>query len=72
MQQKREKTIRPSLRKSTFWRLVVITFAAVLVFYIMGLSINQIGIRNVRNDMEAALQAHTEYGAGQRQGLRKQ
>jgi len=65
VQQKREKTIRPSLRKSTFWRLVVITFAAVLVFYIMGLSINQIGIRNVRNDMEAALQAHTEYAASQ-------
>ena len=45
--------------------MLLITLAAVLVFYFMGMTINQIGIQNVRNDMQAALQTHTEYAADQ-------
>ena len=55
----------PSLKKSAFLRLMVITFAAVLVFYAIGLSINVIGVQNVRNDMQEALQTHAEYAADQ-------
>ena len=54
-----------SLKRSVFLRMLLITLAAVLVFYFMGLTINQIGIRNVRNDMQTALQTHTEYAADQ-------
>ena len=54
-----------SLKRSVFFRMLLITLAAVLAFYLMGMTINQIGIRNVRNDMQAALQAHAEYTADQ-------
>ena len=55
----------PSLKKSAFLRLMAITFAAVLVFYAIGLSINVIGVQNVRNDMQEALRTHAEYAADQ-------
>ncbi len=54
-----------SLKRSVFLRMLLITLAAVLVFYFMGMTINQIGIRNVRNDMQTALQTRTEYAADQ-------
>lgn len=54
-----------SLKRSVFLRMLLITLAAVLVFYLIGMTINQIGIRNVRNDMQAALQADTVYAADQ-------
>ena len=54
-----------SLKRTVFLRMLLITLAAVLVFYVMGMTINQIGIRNVRNDMLAALQTRTEYAADQ-------
>jgi len=59
------KTRPLSLKRSVFLRMLLITLAAVLVFYLLGLTINQIGIRNVRNDMRSALQTHTEYVADQ-------
>ena len=54
-----------SLKRSVFLRMLLITLAAVLVFYIMGLTVNQLGIRNVRRDMQTALQTGTEYAASQ-------
>ena len=54
-----------SLKRSVFLRLFLITLAAVLIFYVLGMTINQIGIRNVRNDMRTALQTHMEYAADQ-------
>lgn len=54
-----------SLKRSVFLRMLLITLAAVLVFYFLGLTINQIGIRNVRRDMQTALQTGTEYAASQ-------
>lgn len=54
-----------SLKRSVFLRMLLITFAAVLAFYLLGISINQIGIRNVRNDMRSALQTHVDYAAEQ-------
>lgn len=54
-----------SLRRIVFLRMLLITLAAVLIFYLMGMTINQIGIRNVRNDMQSALQARTAYAADQ-------
>ena len=54
-----------SLKRSVFLRMLLITLAAVLVFYFMGLTINRIGIRNVRDDMQAALQTYTEYVSDQ-------
>ena len=45
-----------SLKRSVFLRMLLISFAAVLVFYAMGMTINIIGIHNVRNDMQTALQ----------------
>ena len=54
-----------SLKRIVFLRMLLITLAAVMIFYFMGMTINQIGIRNVRNDMQAALQTRTEYAAGQ-------
>ena len=59
------RTSSRSLKKSAFWRLLVITLLAVLIFYGIGLTVNEIGIRNVRNDMQAALEAHAEYAADQ-------
>ena len=50
-----------SLKKSAFLRLVAITFAAVLIFYVIGVYINALGIRNVRQDMARALESDTEY-----------
>ena len=38
-----------SLKRSVFFRMLLITLAAVLAFYLMGMTINQIGVRNVRN-----------------------
>ena len=52
-----------SLKKSAFIRLCLITFAAVLVFYIIGLTVNAIGIQNVREDMSAALNTVTNFTA---------
>ena len=54
-----------SLKRSVFLRMLLITLAAVLLFYFMGLAINVIGIRNIRNDMQTALQTHAEYAADQ-------
>ena len=54
-----------SLKRSVFLRMLLITLAAVMIFYLMGMTINQIGIRNVRDDMQAALQTHAEYTADQ-------
>ena len=45
--------------------MLLITLAAVLVFYLLGMTINQIGIRNIRNDMRSALETHAEYAADQ-------
>ncbi len=56
---------RLSLKKSVFIRLILITCAAVLVFYIMGLTINNVGLRNVQTDLQYAQQAHLRYVAGQ-------
>jgi len=57
-----------SLKRSVFLRMLLISFAAVLVFYAMGMTINIIGIHNVRNDMQTALQTHAEYVANQLDG----
>lgn len=54
-----------SLKKSAFVRLLLITFAAVILFYAIGLSINIIGIQHVRNDLQDALQTHARYAADQ-------
>ena len=54
-----------SLKKSAFLRLVLITFAAVLIFYIIGLSINEVGINNVRRDFQSALETHTDYAVSE-------
>ncbi|MBQ3705292.1 MAG: histidine kinase [Clostridia bacterium] len=55
----------PSLKQSALRRMLIITVAAVLIFYGIGLAVNQIGIRNVRNDMQDALRAQVEYAASQ-------
>lgn len=52
---------RLSLKKSAFLRLFIITFVAVTVFYVMGLSINAIGIRYVRDDLQTALDTHASF-----------
>ena len=54
-----------SLKRTVFLRMLLITLAAVLVFYLLGMTINQIGIRNIRNDMRSALETHAEYAADQ-------
>ena len=54
-----------SLKRSVFLRMLLITLAAVLIFYVIGMTINQIGIRNVRSDIQDALEAHTRYVADQ-------
>ena len=54
-----------SLKKTTFLRLVLITFAAVVIFYVIGLTINRTGIQYVRDDLAHALETHTSYIAGQ-------
>ena len=54
-----------SLKKSVFVRLILITCAAVLIFYASGLTAANIGIRNVRDDLQSALQTHMDYVAGQ-------
>ncbi|MBQ8095185.1 MAG: histidine kinase [Clostridia bacterium] len=60
-----KKTGKLSLKKSAFIRLVIITFGAVLIFYAIGLNINNAGIQNVRNDLQLALETHTNYIAEQ-------
>ncbi len=54
-----------SLKKSAFLKLLLITIAAVLLFYGIGLSFNAVGIRNVRSDMQRTLNMRTDYLAGQ-------
>lgn len=54
-----------SLTKTAILRLVAITFAAVLLFYFIGLSINAIGINNVREDLRSALTMNTSYVVGE-------
>lgn len=54
-----------SLKKSVFIRLILITCAAVLIFYILGLTINSVGLKNVQADMQSAQQTHIQYAAGQ-------
>ena len=54
-----------SLKKSAFIRLILITCAAVLVFYAIGLTVNIVGLNNVRADLQSALQTHLDYVAGQ-------
>ena len=52
---------KPSLKRSTFFKLCAITLAAVLMFYAIGLSINAVGLRNVRADMQMALDMTTAF-----------
>ena len=47
-----QKTQKLSLKKSAFVRLIVITVCAVLIFYIIGLTINNAGMQNVRADLQ--------------------
>ncbi|MBQ6399951.1 MAG: histidine kinase [Clostridia bacterium] len=54
-----------SLKRSVFLRMLLITLAAVTAFYLLGVTINEIGIRNVRNDMRSALETHVRYAADQ-------
>ena len=54
-----------SLKKSVFVRLILITCAAVLIFYVIGLTINNIGLKNVQADLQAALETHIQYVADQ-------
>lgn len=60
-----QKTQKLSLKKSAFVRLIVITVCAVLIFYIIGLTINDAGMQNVRADLQQALVTHTQYIANQ-------
>ena len=50
-----------SLRKSVFTRLLIITIAFVLLFYSLGLVINQIGITNVRTQIADLMEADAGY-----------
>ena len=54
-----------SLKKSVFVRLILITCAAVLIFYVIGLTINNIGLKNVQAELQAALETHIQYVADQ-------
>lgn len=54
-----------SLKKSAFVRLIIITFLAVLIFYIIGLSINKAGMQNMKKDLQEQLAMRTDYVASQ-------
>lgn len=56
---------RTSLRKSVFVRLLVITIAAVLMFYGIGMAINSMGIRNVHTQLVNQANADAVYMAGE-------
>lgn len=56
---------RVSLRKSVFVRLLVITIAAVLMFYGIGVAINSMGIRNVRTQLINQANADAIYMASE-------
>lgn len=54
-----------SLNKKVFVRLLIITLAAVLVFYFLGVAINNIGIRNLRTGLQRTLESNASYIAGE-------
>ncbi len=54
-----------SLKKSAFIRLIIITFLAVLIFYVIGLSINSAGMQNMKKDLQEQLEMRTSYFASQ-------
>lgn len=54
-----------SLKRSAFIRLLAITVAAVLLFYSIGLYINFMGTKNVRADLQNAIDSETGYIAGE-------
>ena len=54
-----------SLKRSAFVRLLVITFAAVLLFYAIGMYLNFMGINKVREDLQAAMDTEARYIAGE-------
>lgn len=56
---------RTSLRKSVLIRLLVITLAAVLMFYGIGMVINATGIRNVHTQLVNQANADAVYMAGE-------
>ncbi|MBQ9008765.1 MAG: cache domain-containing protein, partial [Clostridia bacterium] len=54
-----------SLKKSAFVRLGIITVLAVLIFYVIGLSINNAGMQNMKKDLQEQLEMRTDSVAGQ-------
>lgn len=56
---------RHVLQKSVFIRLLFITFAAVLLFYILGMIINRSGIDSVRQEINRLGESNTKYIASQ-------
>ncbi len=54
-----------SLKRSAFVRLLAITFAAVLLFYGIGLYLNFMGVQNVRGGLLDAMEAEAQYIAGE-------
>ena len=56
---------RTSLRKSVLIRLLVITLAAVLMFYGIGMVVNATGIRNVHTQLVNQANANAVYMASE-------
>lgn len=54
-----------SLKRSVFIRLLAITVAVVLLFYAIGLYLNFTAVNNVRDGLQNALDAETQYIAGE-------
>lgn len=54
-----------SLKRSVFIRLLIITVAAVLLFYAIGLYINSMGVENVREHLQSAMDSSVQYIAGE-------
>lgn len=54
-----------SLKRSVFIRLLVITVAFVLLFYTIGLYLNSMAVRNVRDGLQVALDKEAQYIAGE-------
>lgn len=54
-----------SLKRSAFIRLLLITVAVVLVFYVIGLYLNAAAIDNVRDGLQDALNMEAQYIAGE-------
>ena len=54
-----------SLKRSAFLRLLIITFAVVLLFYGIGLYLNFMGVANVRDGLQTAITAEARYIAGE-------